>query len=224
MRSNQNNSPMKIRSLLMWLALGIAATSNLNANPNLLADPGFESGTPVSGGIGGWTTVVDAAFSQSYQHSGAYSLKTYYASTSSMGSSVQKVAAIAGTDYSLTGWALTPQKLSSSYSQGSLILFFADASDHLIGQFLGSALLTSNSPASTWIQLSVTGTAPANAAFVYAETLLWNPGPGDAIYFDDLSLTVVPEPSALAVLSASLGLGLLGRRRTPTGRFLGLWY
>jgi hypothetical protein len=102
--------------------------------------------------------------------------------------------------------------LSSSASLGFLILSFTDGNDGLIGQYLASTALDNTAPANTWIQLSVNGLAPANAVSVYAETTLWNPGPGDAIYFDDLSLMVVPEPTAMVVLSLGLGLCLLGRR------------
>ncbi len=191
----------------------MAAAMNTNANPNLLSDPGFESGTPVPSAIGGWATVVDAAFSQNYAHSGAWSMENYYVSGGFHGVSVQEAAVTPGAGYALGGWAFTPNTLSSS-GMGMLILFFTDANGALIGQYLPSPALNSASPADTWTQLSVDGTAPANAAAVYAETTLWNPGPGDAVYFDDLSLTVVPEPSVLALMSAGLGLGLLGRRRT----------
>jgi len=187
----------------------MGAALNSNAGQNLLSDPGFESGTPVADAVGGWATVVDASFSQAYAHSGAWSMENNYVAGGFHGVSVQEVAATPGANYSLTGWGFTPNALSSSAS-GLLILFFTDANGALLGQYLGSTPLTSTS---TWTQLFVNGTAPANAADVYAETTLFNPGPGDAVYFDDLNLEVVPEPSTLALLSAGLGLGLLGRLR-----------
>lgn len=196
----------------MGAALGMAAALNAYAGSNLLSDPGFESGTPVAGAIGGWATVVDAAFSQTYHHSGAWSMENYYEPSGFHGVSVQAVAATPGAGYTLTGLGFTPAALSSS-SSGTLILFFTDAGGGLLGQYLSSAPLDSASPAGTWIQLSVSGTAPANAASVYAETSLWNPGPGDTTYFDDLSLTVVPEPSVLAGLSAGLGLLYFSRNK-----------
>ena len=199
----------------MGLALGMAAALNSNANPDLLFDPGFESGTPVAGAIGGWETLVDATFSQGYAHSGAWSMENYYTG-GFHGVTLQGVPATPGADYMLTGWGFTPNALTSS-SFGFLILFFTDVNDHLIGQYLTSTPLSNVSPVNTWIQLSVNGIAPANATSVYAETTLVMPGPGNTVYFDDLSLTMVPEPSALAVLSAGLGLGLLGRRRTQAG-------
>jgi hypothetical protein len=203
---------MKIILLRTGIALGMAAALNANADSNILADPGFESGTPVPSAVGGWDTVTDAVFSQTYQHSGAWSMETYYNPAGFHGVSVQEAAVIPGADYALGGWAFTPNTLGAS-AFGNLILFFTDANGALIGQYLGSAPLTSASPANTWLQLSVGSIAPANAAAVWAETSLFNPGPGDAVYFDDLNLTVVPEPSALALLSAGLGLGFLSRRR-----------
>jgi hypothetical protein len=190
----------------------MVAALNINANPNLLADPGFESGTPVPSAIGGWDTVVDAAFSQTYSHSGSWSMENYYAAGGFHGVSVQEVAVTPGANYDLSGWAFTPSTLSSS-ALGMFILFFTDANGALIGQYLGSPALNNTSPVNTWTQLSVNGTAPANAAAVYAETSLWDPGAGDAVYFDDVNLAVVPEPSVVALLSTGLGMVLLGGKR-----------
>jgi hypothetical protein len=215
---NQDSNHMKTLLSFMGIAWGMAAALSSNADPNLvvdpnlLSDPGFESGMPVASAIGGWSTVVDASFSQTYAHSGAWSMENYYSPGGFHGVSYQQLAVTPGAAYQLSGWGFTPNTLGSS-SFGSLILFFTDANGALLGQYLTSNPFTSASPANTWTQLSVDGTAPANAAYVSAETSLFDPGPGDALYFDDLSLTAAPEPSVLAVLSAGLGLGLLVRRR-----------
>ena len=200
----------------MGLVLGMAAAANANAqpvgNPNLLSDPGFESGTSVPSSMGGWWAYLHATFSQTYQHSGAWSMETYYSGNGFQGFSVQKVAATPGVTYSLTGWAFTPNTLGSSSSVGFVTLAFLDVNGLLIGPILTSPMLNNASPANIWTQLSLSGTAPANTVSMIAETMLLNSGPGDAVYFDDLSLTVVPEPSTSAWLSAGLGFGLLVRR------------
>jgi hypothetical protein len=186
-------------------AAALALTTATSQALNLLTDPGFESGTPLSSAMGGWATVVDSAFSQTYDHSGLWSMDCYYDSADSHGVSVQGVAATPGTQYTLTGWGYTPNTLGSG-SSGFLILFFSDANGRLLGAYnMSDIQISSTSPANTWIQMSETHTAPAGTAFVYAETTIWDPAPGDAVYFDDLNLTAVPEPSRLPLL----GLGLL---------------
>jgi hypothetical protein len=68
----------------------------------------------------------------------------------------------------------------------------------------------------TWQQYTISGTSPAGTAYVgvYAMNMV---GAGTVsavnVYFDDASLTVVPEPSTLALAGLGVASLFLGRRR-----------
>ncbi len=191
-----------IAALFMAVILG-----NDLPGQNLLSDPGFESGTPVPGAVGGWATVVDASFSRTFAHSGQWSMDCYYSASGFHGVSVQSLTAVPGAQYSLTGWAYTPATLGS-IAYANLILFFADSNGALLGSYYGSSPLPSTS-VGAWVSLSVSQIAPINAATVWAETSLFNPSAGDAVYFDDLSLTIVPEPAVATLIVLPMALCLL---------------
>ena len=80
-----------------------------------------------------------------------------------------------------------------------------------LGRFLGPSLQCDNDPA-TWQPVSVSFAVPVGTDYVAIGLLAT--GTSNGYYFDDVSLTFAPEPSAVAML---LGAGLfpLGRR---------LWY
>jgi hypothetical protein len=188
---------------LLALLTGTGLSASASLGQNLLSDPGFESGTPAPSGVGGWATPLDASFSQNYAHSGQWSMECYYDPANVHGLSVQSLSAVPGADYTLTGFGLTPTTLGSS-AFASLILFFSDSNGILLGSYYNSAPITSSSSVGTWLPLAVSQVAPANAATVSAEVTLFNYSPGDAVYFDDLSLTIVPEPSPLRLAGLAL--------------------
>jgi len=192
----------RVSLLVLTMAAGLSAKASLSQN--LLFDPGFESGTPVPGGVGGWNTVTNASFSKNYAHSGQWSMECYFVPSSFPGGdSVQSVAALPGAEYNLSGFGFTPATLSGQ-AFASLTLFFTDSNGSVLGNFYTSPPITSSSPVATWIPLSVSQVTPANAANVVAEVILFNYSLGDAVYFDDLSLTIVPEPSS--ALLTDLGI------------------
>jgi len=66
----------------------------------------------------------------------------------------------------------------------------------------------------TWTSGSVTATAPAGTALIGAYLMFMdNVVAGKNMYFDDASLTVVPEPSSLALLGMGLSLPFYFLRR-----------
>jgi hypothetical protein len=191
------------------LALTIAPTQ---AAPNLLFDPGFESGTPAAGGIGGWSPFNGGAFSMTYAHSGVWSMKNAGGGGYSVPGSFQKLAALPGEAFTLTGYGFTPTAISGTGDGFLQISFFSSTGTDLgtvetggHGALVSAVDIDNASAPATWIAMSLTATAPANTAFIQPFTLVLDPTP-TAVYFDDLSLVLVPEPSSLGLL----GLGLAG--------------
>lgn len=186
--------------------------------PNLLADPGFESGTPVASGMGGWGELNGAVFSQTYAHAGLWSLKDPFSSGNINVSGFQIVPAAAGSLFDVSGWGLTPTTLSAG-GQGLLLVDFLDSSQNLINSggtvFYEMGSLTSSTPTQTWTSLSGSVTAPAGTAYIEVEAELFNGAAGDSVYFDDLSVTAVPEPAPVILLTTALGFVFIGSRMGP---------
>jgi hypothetical protein len=195
--------------LALLLAMGLRASASLSQN--LLSDSGFESGASVAGGVGGWETPLAANFSQTYAHSGQWSMECYYSPSSVHGLSQQLVSAVPGATYDLTGFGFTPATLGSQ-AFASLVLYFTDSGGHLLGADYTSSPIDSSSSVGSWLPLSISQDAPANAINVFAEVTMINDSPGDAVYFDDLTLSIVPEPSL--VIPVGLGFGSYLVRRS----------
>ncbi len=194
---------------------------------NLLGDPGFESGTflPNSSGLGGWSQLASAAFSQDYAHSGSWSLKDAYDGSSFVIGGVQLVPVTPQASYAVSGWGFTPSPSTfTGIGQGFLMVTFLNGNGQIIDSggtaFYPMGSINGSTPAMTWTLLSGTVTAPPTAVSLEVIPELFSGSAGNVVYYDDISVTVVPEPSELALL---LGLGLWrlltkvsGRRRPTT--------
>jgi PEP-CTERM motif len=182
----------------------------------VISDPGFESGTFVPGGTGGWDSLSGSpAFAQDNTHSGAWSLKASLAIGSAICLAHQWVAVEPGTQYQLTGWGLTPARLATTV-EGYITFNFADANHVHISSGYFSLKITSGSPLATWIPLSASATAPANAAFAEITAgvaSLVQPFGNNSVYFDDMNLAAVPEPSSLGLMATSFLACHLIRKR-----------
>jgi hypothetical protein len=183
------------------LALG---TSTIQAQ-NLLADPGFETQT-------GWTLFNGAAYSTNYAHSGSWSMLD--ATVNNVPGSFQQLAASPGMKFDLTGYALTPTPLLGSPAFGIVQITYFDSANNNLGTVetspgnaKTSAQVNGGTTPGVWTFLDTgIATAPANTAYLQAFTLYVDfSGNPQGVYFDDLSLVQIPEPSSLALL----GLGLL---------------
>jgi hypothetical protein len=201
---------------------------------NIIYDPSFEqqltAPNPDPNGVQGWATFGGANFSQTYAHTGSWSM---YTPNSGGGYSVpgayEVFAATAGQTYTLSGWVYTPDTLvPNSNDFGILqISFFSGAppSNYGGGTGLGSDGVNIGDPnggggvslpEGTWTYASVTATTPANTQSIGAYLLDINADANSDLYFDDISLTAVPEPTsmALAGLSGLAGLAMIRRKRT----------
>jgi hypothetical protein len=193
------------------------------ASANLLADPGFESGTPVPGGIGGWEPFNGAAFSMAQAYSGIWSMEMI--TTNNVPGAFQVLPASPGDVFTLTGFGLAPVQLVAGPDQaafGGIQFTFFDAAGTDLGtvetgpglaaaDFRGPNEAAGDFTPGVWEPLSVTATAPAGTVTVQAFPIYIDfSGNTQGIYVDDMAL--VPEPTSLTLLGAC-GLVLIGMRR-----------
>jgi hypothetical protein len=98
---------------------------------------------------------------------------------------------------------------------GIVQLLFLDNGGNLIGAPIDSAQINASAPDQVWQLLTASGIAPANAfraQIVLLHVQANDPVTGGAVFFDDASLAVVPEPSAALALVGALPLVLRRRR------------
>jgi hypothetical protein len=204
---------MKIRPNIVGVAACVVALSaGIPAQAqNLLTDPGFESG----GVSSPWNTFNGAAFSQTFARTGTWSMEDNGHGGFGVPGSYQILSAAAGNAYDFTGFGLTPTTPGTGNTFGALqITFFSGANG--TGSNLGTVAttpgnaqvsneITASSPTGQWIALDTgTAIAPAGAQSMEVFTIVVDQNPAN-VYFDDLSLVQVPEPSSFALA----GLGAL---------------
>lgn len=203
-----------------------------NASANLLANPGFESDAvldaPPVGGATGWQTFGNsntASATLNPTHSGIGSLQLVGGGGFGVPGANQTFAASEGQIWNFEGYMLTPSELPANATFGLLKIVWSDGTNELptgqinVGQagppenpgieslpFLNSAVAPN-----TWVFTQAQGVAPAGTTQVSVFALLVDESAATA-YFDDLSATIVPEPSC-AVL-ALFGLVYFGVKRT----------
>jgi hypothetical protein len=210
-----------VKSAVCLSALVVVGNSTLQAQ-NLLTDPGFESGTEVPSGVGGWQTFNGAVFSTAVARTGTYSMLNGGPGGYTVPGAVEFLSSSAGLEYDLSGYGYVSSEPTGA-SQGFLqITFFSGANgtgsnlgtvETSAGNALASNKITSSSPTDSWISLDTgIAEAPVGTQSVGVYTLVLDAN-ATSVYFDDLTLTAVPEPSSLALLTAGLGLPFYFWRR-----------
>jgi hypothetical protein len=203
---------------------------------SILADPGFEqqltAPNPNPNGQAGWANFGGATFLETgVAHGGSWVLDTPAGGGGySVPGTYQDFAASPGETFTLSGWVYTPNALvpnSNDFAILQLSWFTgAPPNNYGGGTGLGSTGVDVGTPAGgggvalpqdVWTFVSVTATAPADTASMGAYLLDINADSNGTFYFDDMSLTVVPEPTtlslgALGALSA-LPLYLIRRKK-----------
>jgi hypothetical protein len=199
-------------SSAICLAATLALTAFTSQAQNILADPGFETQS-------GWNLFNGAAYSQTYAHSGTWSMLD--ATVNNVPGSFEQFAASPGMQFDLSGYALTPTPLAGSPAFGILQISYFDSANNNLGTVetspgnaLTSMQINGGTTPGVWTFLDTgTATAPANTAYLQAFTLYVDfSGNSQGVYFDDLSLQAVPEPASIALLSVGL-LGVCFARR-----------
>jgi hypothetical protein len=220
------------KTLAFGACILAALTLNTQAQ-NLLTDPGFENQiiapNPNPTGVPGWATFNGATFLQTpaaYEgnwvlytpdNGGGYSVPGAY----------QVFAATPGETFTLSGWVYTPNVLPVNGNDFAILQlsFFAGTppNNYGGGPGVGSAIGVNVGqptggggvplPQGTWTFATVTATAPAGTGSVGVYLLDINADANADFYFDDVSLTAVPEPTTLALLGLGVVGGLVWRRR-----------
>jgi PEP-CTERM motif len=222
---------MKMFPKIVTGVIGMAAAiafSTSNAQANLLVNGGFDSAAgftanpiTLSTVDQGWASSFGpnaSVQSSLYYESPGYSLQvTEGAATWNPAGTYQVVSGVTvGQTYNLTVDILAPVALTSTYATPiDIQLQFFDAS--LVNLSTTETGWSAIGTVGQWTQYSVTATAPANAVYAAPYLMFMESGnqtTSDYLYFDNASLTAVPEPATIALLGMGLSLPLyLIRRR-----------
>jgi len=228
--------------VLISLASAVAFTlamSTTSRGQNLLTDPGAEmeisAPNPNPTGVPGWASFGGAGFlTTGAAHSGTNVIVTPGGTGGySVPGAYQVFAATAGQPFTLSGWVYTPNLLVSNSNDFAILQlsFFSGAPPNNyagapglnvvgvnVGTPIGPTDATVPLPQGVWTYVSVTASG-VNAGLnhvnsVGAYVLGINADANATFYFDDLTLTTVPEPSSLVlVLSGLVGLVTFGWKK-----------
>jgi hypothetical protein len=100
-------------------------------------------------------------------------------------------------------------------SFGLIQIAFKDSLNNTLATF-SSANLAAGSPTDVWTPMTASGVAPVGTvdATIVMLHLATPANSGGSIYFDDMSVAVVPEPSSIALaLVGLLGFATVLRKR-----------
>ena len=201
------HSTAALAGLLVLLASPTAFADQHNA----LEDPGFES--QMAGEDGGWRLFQISMYSKNHARSGEWSMynggysRRMATPPYTIGNDsgiFQEFPAEPGSKWRLSGYALTPSKLTGSPAFGLIQITFFDARGRDLGSVETqgdvsraklSGEVNSTSPVNEWIALDTgTATAPNGTVLIRAFTIFVDHSGSNAsqgVYFDDLVLCKV---------------------------------
>lgn len=222
-----------MKTLQKWIAavtVGSFALVAGEASANMLAAPGFEpdEGAPDASGGDVQTTNVAPGnpwigynvwtgfgyYTAATAHSGDQAGKTF----STNGGLYQLFNVNPGEVYKGSAWFLNSTEVNGGADVLSgdffvdVRLIFKDSNGTDLATIVSPTVITAASPQNTWIQLTVQGEAPAGATQLQYMLKITGTAGGGALYADDASLELIPEPASLALLGLG-GLMALRRRR-----------
>lgn len=203
---------MKSHSRAGLLCLALVATSSAFGQ---LLNPSFESGTGSS--ASNWIAFGNAFRENAGAHTGDFSMKMFgnFSGSFNVTGAFQDFAIGVGQSASASVFAqtLSGDKMSGG-NRALLKLIYRDAAnnDLLASE---SAFIDANTAPDTWFELTASlGAAPAGTdhGSVFLLFLQEADNAGGSTFFDDASVSVVPEPATLAILGLA-GVAALRRKR-----------
>lgn len=213
-------------------AVGVtAALAVTTVQASLLFDPGFEAAptqpNPIvlpGGANGGWAATFNgAAFSLAAAETGVQGLGDTQGPgvAWNFAGTYQVVGGVsAGQKYTFSMDIMSPTGFSSTYGPAFLQLTYFNAAGTDLGtvETGGSGANAIHVlPTANWANYSVSATAPSGALYVAPYCAFMENGSQtttETVYFDNGSLTLVPEPATIALLGIGLAFPLyLIRRR-----------
>lgn len=220
----------RLTTLTTGLALAAAMTCADDAQAvNLLANPGFEAAGLGGGdvfGAAGWTDFGGATFTVHTSilnpvgaNSGDHAFKMFGGGASGI---LQQFPINPGQTANGSVVMLNfsgDQMANGQVAAVNIEWIQADGSTQsTITPFISNGTFTAaDAPVNVWTEKTITGVAPADAAFARFVLITgdFQPGgPGGAPFYDDAFFEVVPEPTSLALIT--LGAVAMLRRRRHT--------
>ena len=204
-----------IRMLACMIIFTLAAVS-VRAQ---VTDGGFEVA-----GIPAWSTFNNAlqlaagGMASGVPHGGTHVLQAYgpFVGNWDAAGASETVAVSPGQTVTFNGFIMDPSgDQIAGLSFGLIQLVWLNSANATIST-IDSAHIVAGSALDTWIPVSASGVAPAGAVKVGFDALHVNSPANESgsAYFDDLSATIVPEPSSVALaLTGLLGLVAIAKKR-----------
>lgn len=176
---------------------------------DLLNDPSFEE--PYANNWGSWEDGnIFQPFDWGWEHSGTGMVGMWW-----WAGLWQNFTATPGDIYELTAYAYIPSDDPAGTGvYGVVALEWYDSSDSKIGTWTSQPIDTAHYSVDQWLEInSGNHTAPAGTAYGRAVVRINNNGSGGGrVYYDDVDVGMIPEPSVISLMAGGL-LGALGLRR-----------